>query len=97
MRDIFFFFPIALIFIIAFIAVAFSTAIKNSGSSSKSYKSEKNIKYTRQVHQMHIKDASDERKHRLEQLKSLYEAGMMERDEYNERMEAIEADYRGKY
>ena len=30
----------------------------------------------------------------LDQLKSIYEAGMMERDEYNERVAAIEADYR---
>ena len=46
---------------------------------------------------MHVKDAAGERKHRLDQLKSLYEAGMMERDEYNERVEAVEADYRGRY
>ena len=46
---------------------------------------------------MHERDAVSERKHRLDQLKSLYEAGMMERDEYNERVEAVEADYRVRY
>ena len=33
----------------------------------------------------------------LEKLKSLYEAGMMEKDEYLERVESVEADYRGRY
>ncbi|MBR5309496.1 MAG: hypothetical protein IKU42_00015 [Oscillospiraceae bacterium] len=53
-------------------------------------------KYDRNVHHMHTKDAATERRHRLDQLKSLYEAGMMEKDEYYERVEAVETDYRGR-
>ncbi|MBP1575578.1 MAG: hypothetical protein J6J07_00015 [Oscillospiraceae bacterium] len=84
--------------VICIIAVPLSSMYKKTfGSSSSSSGQTKDAKYSRQVHQMHVKDAAGERRHRLDQLKSLYEAGMMERDEYNERVEAVEADYRGRY
>ena len=67
---------------------------KNGNTAQKQ---SKDARYDRQVHQMHTKDAASERKHRLDQLKSLYEAGMMEKDEYLERVESVEADYRGRY
>ncbi len=99
MGDIIIFLPIVIILIIVFIAAPLVNMFKNTfgGSSSSSANQTKDAKYSRQVHQMHVKDAAGERKHRLDQLKSLYEAGMMERDEYNERVEAVEADYRGRY
>ena len=71
----------------------FSNTFGENSSAPKT----QDVKYNRQVHQMHTKDAASERKHRLDQLKSLYEAGMMEKDEYLERVESVEADYRGRY
>lgn len=53
--------------------------------------------YNREVDEIHItSDAASERQRRLDQLKSLYEAGMMEKEEYWERRESVEADYRGE-
>ncbi|MBE6892655.1 MAG: hypothetical protein E7482_01420 [Ruminococcaceae bacterium] len=99
MGDIIIFLPIVIIIIFTLIAAPLINMFKNTfgNSSSPTANHSKDTKYSRQVHQMHVKDAAGERKHRLDQLKSLYEAGMMERDEYNERVEAVEADYRGRY
>lgn len=99
MGDIIIFLPIVIIIIFTLIAAPLINMFKNTfgNSSSPTANHPKDAKYSRQVHQMHVKDAAGERKHRLDQLKSLYEAGMMERDEYNERVEAIEAEYRGRY
>lgn len=70
--------------------------INTFGESSPAKKHTNDARYNRQVHQMHIKDAGTERQHRLDQLKSLYDAGMMERDEYEERVAGVEADYMGR-
>ena len=99
MEDIIIFLPIVIVLIVTFVAVPLVNMFKKTfgESSSPSASGQKDAKYSRQVHQMHIKDAAGERKHRLDQLKSLYEAGMMEKDEYLERVESVEADYRGRY
>ncbi len=98
MGDIFIFLPAVIIAVIVFAVMPLIKMFTNTfGDSSPDQKQPKNEKYNRQVHQMHAKDAASERKHYLDQLKSLYDAGMMERDEYNERVEAIEAEYRGRY
>ena len=99
MGDIIIFLPIVIIAIFSLIAVPLINMFKNTfgDSFSQTANHSKDAKYSRQVHKMHVKDAAGERKHRLDQLKSLYEAGMMEKDEYNERVEAVEADYRGRY
>lgn len=98
MADLFMFFPIIIIAIIGFFAVPLIKMFTGVfGESNTAQKQSKDVRYDRQVHQMHTKDASSERKHRLDQLKSLYEAGMMEKDEYLERVESVEADYRGRY
>lgn len=98
MADLFMFFPIIIIAIIGFFAVPLIKMFTGVfGESNTAQKQSKDARYDRQVHQMHTKDASSERKHRLDQLKSLYEAGMMEKDEYLERVESVEADYRGRY
>lgn len=98
MGDMIIFLPVIIVIVITLIATPLINMFKNTfGDSSSSPNQPKDTKYNRQVHQMHAKDAASERKHYLDQLKSLYEAGMMERDEYNERVEAIEADYRGRY
>ena len=92
------FLPIVIMAIIYFAAAPLVNMFKNAfGESSQEAKQQKDARYSRQVHQMHVKDAEGERRHRLDQLKSLYEAGMMERDEYNERVAAVEADYAVKY
>ena len=97
MFDAVFILPIIIV-IIAFVAAPLINMFKNTfGGSSQEQSSQKDAKYNRQVHQMHEKDAASERKHRLEQLKSLYQAGMMEKDEYLERVESVEADYRVRY
>ncbi|MBQ2301729.1 MAG: hypothetical protein IIW81_05900 [Oscillospiraceae bacterium] len=98
MDDLFMFFPIIIIAIFGFFAVPLIKMFTGVfGESNTAQKQSKDARYDRQVHQMHTKDASSERKHRLDQLKSLYEAGMMEKDEYLERVESVEADYRGRY
>ncbi len=50
--------------------------------------------YSRQVNEIHRGDQEEEYHHRMDQLKNLYESGMMERDEYNDRRNLIEEDYR---
>lgn len=52
-------------------------------------------RYDREVDSIHItSDFETERRRRLDQLKSLYEAGMMESEEYYERKQGIEDDFR---
>lgn len=98
MNDFMIFLPLVVVLIIGFVAAPLINMFKNTFGDSESQKNgPRDAKYSRQVHQMHIKDAEGERKHRLDQLKSLYQAGMMEKDEYLERVEAVEADYRGRY
>lgn len=98
MGDILLFLPIVIVVIIGFVAAPLMKMFANTfGDSEATKTTQKDAKYNRQVHQMHAKDAVSERKHYLDQLKSLYEAGMMERDEYNERVAAIEAEYNGRY
>ena len=97
MGEIFLFLPVVIILIIGFVAAPLIKMFTGTFGENSSAPKAKDASYDRQVHQMHTKDAASERKHRLDQLKSLYEAGMMERDEYNERVEAVEADYRVRY
>ena len=98
MDEFIIFLPVVIIAVISFIAAPLINMFKNAfGESDSSAKQQNDPRYSRQVHQMHIKDAEGERRHRLDQLKSLYQAGMMERDEYNERVAAVESDYAGRY
>ncbi len=98
MEDIIVFLPVIIVAIIGFFVAPLIKMFANTFGDSEALKTaQKDAKYNRQVHQMHTKDAVSERKHYLDQLKSLYEAGMMERDEYNERVAAIEAEYNGRY
>ena len=97
MEDIFVFLPVVIIAIIGFVGAPLIKMFTGTFGESSEQKPAADAKYSRQVHQMHTKDAASERKHRLDQLKSLYEAGMMEKDEYLERVESVEADYRGRY
>ena len=98
MGDILVFLPVVIIAVIGFAVMPLIKMFAGTfGDSSPSANQPKDSKYNRQVHQMHAKDAASERKHYLDQLKALYDAGMMERDEYNERVEAIETEYSGKY
>ena len=97
MEDIFIFLPVIIVAVIGFAAMPLLKMFSNTFGESSDHKPAADAKYNRQVHQMHTKDAASERKHRLDQLKSLYQAGMMEKDEYLERVESVEADYRGRY
>ncbi len=92
MFDLVLILPIIVIVIVSFVLVPILNMAKNR-SSSGSTQNHRHATFGRQVDQMHIKDANAERRHRLDQLKSLYEAGMMERDEYEERVECVEMDY----
>ena len=92
------FIPVVIFLIISFVAAPLINMFKNAfGEETQQQNHSSDAKYDRRVHQMHIKDAAGERKHRLDQLKSLYEAGMMEKDEYLERIEALENEYRVRY
>lgn len=90
------FVPVVIFLLISFVAVPLINMFKGTFGDSAPKKHSTDARYNRQVHQMHIKDAAGERQHRLDQLKSLYEAGMMERDEYEERVAGVEADYIGR-
>ena len=97
MDELFVFVPIIVFGVIVFAVKYLANILKNAFYENTPNKpAVQDAKYNRQVHQMHTKDAASERRHRLDQLKSLYEAGMMEKDEYYERVEAVEADYRGR-
>ena len=96
MEDIFIFLPVIIVAVIGFAAMPLLKMFSNTFGESSGQKPTADAKYNRQVHQMHTKDAASERKHRLDQLKSLYEAGMMEKEEYLERVAGVEADYRGR-
>lgn len=95
MENTFIFLPLVIFFLVAFVGVPIFNIVKNVfGENTSVQKNSSEAKYSRQVHHMHVKDAADERRRRLDQLKSLYEAGMMERDEYLERCASVEAEYR---
>lgn len=97
MGELIVFLPVVVIAVIGFAVVPLIKMFANTfGESTAANNQPRDAKYNRQVHQMHTKDAASERRHRLDQLKSLYEAGMMEKDEYIERVESVEADYRGR-
>ena len=85
--------------VIYFVAMPLINMFKNTFGDSPSAQGHhrQDARYTRTASSIHkTKTAEEERLHYLDQLKSLYEAGMMERDEYNERVAAVEADYRGR-
>ncbi len=86
--------PMLIVVVIGLIVTPLINMFKNTfGEDNKQTKAHRHATFGRQVDAMHIKDANAERAHRLDQLKSLYEAGMMERDEYEERVACVEADY----
>ena len=96
MADFILLFPVLAVILITGItaAVQYFHSQKNSATPSV-HRSHDG--YNREVDAIHItSDAAGERQRRLDQLKSLYEAGMMEKEEYWERREAVEADYRGQ-
>lgn len=101
MGDIFFFFPIVMVLIVCFVVVpivARARAERGGQSSPSASQKNKNHGYNREVDSIHItSDAATERRRRLDQLQSLYESGMMEKDEYLERCASVEEDFRGKY
>ncbi|MBQ7938372.1 MAG: hypothetical protein IJ283_07770 [Oscillospiraceae bacterium] len=97
MEDILFLIPPVFVIIVIFVLVPILNIAKK-GSAPTVKKAPQDLRYNRQADAIHTtRDAAAERRHRLDQLKSLYEAGMMEKDEYNERVESVEADYRGRY
>ncbi len=89
--DVLIFLFVAVTIIVSVISTVIGL-IKKSGAVTSS-KPHSHPSFGRQVDAMHVKDAGDERRHRLDQLASLYKAGMMERDEYEERVACVEADY----
>ena len=81
---------------ILLVAVPVVTELKNkaAGEGKPRQQGGKSRTYNREVDSIHITtDAATERRRRLDQLKSLYDAGMMERDEYDERCAEVEADF----
>ena len=93
---IFILLPVIIVAGILLIVVPIATEIKNksAGGSQQKHQNGKNRTYNREVDAIHITtDAATERRRRLDQLKSLYDAGMMEREEYDERCADVEADF----
>lgn len=93
MDNIILFAPVFLVVFFGLIIVPLATALKKGGGGPSDKNNRRNTSFGKQVNEIHVKDAATERKHRLDQLKSLYEAGMMERDEYDERVSCVEEEY----
>ena len=90
------FMPLIIVTGILLVAVPVVTELKNkaAGEGKPQQHGGKSRTYNREVDSIHITtDAATERRRRLDQLKSLYDAGMMERDEYDERCAEVEADF----
>ena len=90
------FMPLIIVTGILLVAVPVVTELKNraAGEGKPRQQGGKSRTYNREVDSIHITtDAATERRRRLDQLKSLYDAGMMERDEYDERCAEVEADF----
>lgn len=90
------FMPLIIVTGILLVAVPVVTELKNkaTGEGKPRQQGGKSRTYNREVDSIHITtDAATERRRRLDQLKSLYDAGMMERDEYDERCAEVEADF----
>lgn len=90
------FMPLIIVTGILLVAVPVVTELKNkaAGAGKPQQHGGKSRTYNREVDSIHITtDAATERRRRLDQLKSLYDAGMMERDEYDERCAEVEADF----
>lgn len=90
------FMPLIIVTGILLVAVPVVTELKNkaAGAGKPQQHGGKSRTYNREVDSIHITtDAATERRRRLDQLKSLYDAGMMERDEYDERCADVEADF----
>lgn len=92
---IFMFIPVIIVVGILMVAVPIVSELKNKASGNqKKTQPGRNRSFNREVDSIHITtDAATERRRRLDQLKSLYEAGMMEREEYEERCADVEADF----
>ncbi|HPD89430.1 MAG TPA: hypothetical protein PLU75_08185 [Oscillospiraceae bacterium] len=50
--------------------------------------------YSREVKEIHQTDPEENYRRRMEQLRALFQNGMMERDEFEDRKAEIEEDYR---
>ena len=90
------FMPLIIVTGILLVAVPVVTELKNkaAGEGKPRQQGGTSRTYNREVDSIHITtDAATERRRRLDQLKSLYDAGMMERDEYDERCAEVEADF----
>ena len=90
------FLPLIIVTGFLLVAVPVVTELNNkaAGAGKPRQQGGKSRTYNREVDSIHITtDAATERRRRLDQLKSLYDAGMMERDEYDERCAEVEADF----
>ncbi len=101
MGEIFPFLMIVVIMGICVVLVSIIARVKAEFDGNKAapkHNAGKTRGYNREVDAIHLTtDASSERTRRLDQLKSLYESGMMERDEYLERCASVEEDFRRGY
>ena len=90
----FLFILVPIFFLIFFGSAIVAVVSKFKGSSDTQKNSAQSRSFNREVDSIHItSDAATERRRRLDQLKSLYDAGMMEKAEYLERCEGVEADF----
>lgn len=101
MGDLVLFLPVVAVLAVCFVAAFVVAKAKSEAPGSTKNQSRavgKGHGYSREVDSIHITtDAATERRRRLDQLKSLYDSGMMEKDEYLERCASVEDDFRGNY
>ena len=95
--------PVAVLLLLIIVKVLQAASAKTGGASGTSQRAQPSARggarretgrYDREVHDVHKRDRDSDYARRNDQLRNLYESGMMERPEYMERKAALDDDYR---
>ncbi len=94
------FLPAVLIFVVVAVLAANRLKQRDAASGKKYAQSAGGVQnytpkeYSREVKEIHQTDPEEDYRHRMEQLRALFQNGMMEREEFEDRKAEIEEDYR---
>ncbi|HNW05065.1 MAG TPA: hypothetical protein PKI76_06740 [Oscillospiraceae bacterium] len=93
-------FPVVLILAVVAALAAKKQKERDAASGRKYTRSSGGVRgyapteYSREVKEIHQTDPTESYQRRMDQLRALFQNGMMERDEYEDRKADIEQDYR---
>lgn len=94
------FLPAVLIFVVVAILAATRLKQRDAASGKKYAQSSGGVQnytpkeYSREVKEIHQTDPGEDYRHQIEQLRALFQNGMMDRGEFEDRKAEIEWDYR---